>query len=170
MSLRQSESLQSPAHPRAAPVRAHLNLPGLAVLVLASLSLAACSGSRTSGPGDLAQAMETRLSVNTYLWRAALETISFMPISQAEAANGIILTDWYTNPQVASERMKVTILVLDQDLRADALKVTALRQQARDGVWVDVPVRAGTAQKLEEAILTRARSIRQAAVGQSEKG
>ncbi len=47
---------------------------------------------------------------------------------QADSAGGVIVTDWYTNPQNPAERMKVTVTILDQDLRADALRVAASRQ------------------------------------------
>ncbi len=77
---------------------------------------------------------------------------------------GVIVTDWYANPQSPSERMKVTVSILDQDLRADALRVAASRQVNQNGQWVDAPVRAATVQKLEEVILTKARDLRQSAI------
>jgi hypothetical protein len=84
-----------------------------------------------------------------------------MPLLQTDANTGVILSDWYVNPQAAGERVKVNVLILDQELRADAVKVSAQRQEARNGQWVDVAVQAGTVQKIEEAILTRARQLRQ---------
>ena len=104
----------------------------------------------------------TSIGVNAYLWRASLEAVSFMPLAQSDANGGVIVTDWYVNPQNPSERMKLTITVLDKDLRADALRVAASRQTAQNGFWVDVPVEAATVQKLEEVILTKARDMRQA--------
>jgi len=74
------------------------------------------------------------------------------------------VTDWYTNPAVPTERMRLTVSILDQDLRADALKVAALRQVSQGGGWVDAPVQAATVQKLEEIILTKARDLRRSAV------
>jgi hypothetical protein len=76
----------------------------------------------------------------------------------------VIITDWYTNPRVPGERVKLTVAVLDQDLRADALRVSASRQVNQSGAWVDAPVTAATVQKLEDIILTRARDLRRAAV------
>ena len=132
---------------------------------IALLLLAACS-SGAQKPAELAPTKLSTLSVNTYLWRAALETIAFMPITQADSGNGVILTDWYANPQTPMERVKVSIFILDQDLRADALTVSANRQENRGGAWVDAPLRADTVQKLEEAILERARTIRQSVVAE----
>ena len=76
----------------------------------------------------------------------------------------MIVTEWYANPQNPSERVKVTVAILDRDLRADALRVTAARQTLQNGQWVDAPVTAATVQRLEEIILTRARDLRRAAI------
>jgi len=105
------------------------------------------------------------IGVNAYLWRASLDTLSFMPMVQTDSNGGVIVTDWYTNPNTPSERMKVTVSILDQDLRADALRVAASRQVNQNGQWVDAPVQAATVQKLEEIILTKARDLRRMAIG-----
>jgi hypothetical protein len=113
---------------------------------------------------DLAAAQVTTIGVNSYLWRAALETLSFAPMAQVDSAGGVIVTDWYTNPNTPNERVKVTATILDADLRADALRVAASRQINQSGQWVDAPVAAATVQKLEEIILTKARDLRRSAV------
>ncbi|NBC37662.1 DUF3576 domain-containing protein [Novosphingobium sp. FSY-8] len=104
----------------------------------------------------------TTIGVNAYLWRASLDALSFMPLVQADQAGGVIATDWYANPQNPAERMKVTVAILDKDLRSDALRVTAARQVSQGGGWVDAPVEAATVQRLEDVILTKARTLRQA--------
>ncbi len=129
-----------------------------------TLGLAACGGGKERPRADLAASKVTTIGVNAYLWRAALDTISFMPIVQTDSNGGVIVTDWYVNPNLQTERMKVTITILDQDLRADALRVAAVRQVNRGGQWVDSPVEAATVQKLEDIILTRARDLRRAAI------
>lgn len=136
----------------------------IGLMVGAAISLAACGGGDRPAPAKLPAAKLTTLGINTYLWRAALDVLSFMPMAQVDANSGVILTDWQTNPKAPNERLKVSAFVLDKDLRADALKVSAQRQELRNGTWVDAPVRAGTVQKLEDAILTRARQIRQGTV------
>lgn len=126
-------------------------------------SLAACGG-RERPQADLAASQITTIGVNSYLWRAALETVSFAPLLQADSAGGVIVTDWYANPQNPGERVKLTVSILDQDLRADALRVAASRQVSQTGAWVDAPVQAATVQKLEDIILTKARELRRQAV------
>ena len=125
---------------------------------------AACGGGNERPRADIAAAQTTTIGVNSYLWRASLDTLSFMPLLQTDSAGGVIVIDWYVNPNVPTERMKVTVTILDHDLRADALRVAAQRQVNQNGQWIDSPVQAATVQKLEDIILTRARDLRRAAI------
>jgi hypothetical protein len=136
----------------------------LLLAVLIAVPLAGCGHKRERPKVDLAASKVTTIGVNAYLWRASLDTLSFMPMAQVDSNGGVIVTDWYGNPATPSERMKVTVSILDQDLRADALRVTASRQLLQNGQWVDSPVQAATVQKLEEIILAKARDLRRAAI------
>ena len=133
---------------------------------LASLAAACSQGGGDRPKADLAASKVTTIGVNSYLWRASLETLSFMPLLQTDSNGGVIVTDWYVSPKTPTERMKVTVTILDQDLRADAVRVAALRQINRTGQWVDSPVQAATVQKLEDIILTKARDLRRAAIAE----
>ena len=136
-----------------------------ALMATALLPLAACGGGSKDRPkADLAASKITTIGVNSYLWRASLDTISFMPLVQTDSSGGVIVTDWYANPSSPNERMKLTVSILDQDLRADALRVAASRQVNQGGNWVDAPVQAATVQKLEDIILTKARELRRQAI------
>ncbi|CAH0352098.1 MULTISPECIES: DUF3576 domain-containing protein [unclassified Sphingobium] len=140
-------------------------LRATAIVLMAALPLAACGGGSKDRPkADLAAAKITTIGVNSYLWRASLETLSFMPLVQTDSNGGVIVTDWYANPNSPSERMKLTVTILDQDLRADALRVAGSRQVNQGGQWVDAPLQAATVQKLEEIILTKARDLRRMAI------
>ncbi|MEO0031032.1 MAG: hypothetical protein RIS94_790 [Pseudomonadota bacterium] len=132
---------------------------GLAIGALALLATA-CGRHHERPKADLAASKVTTIGVNAYLWRASLETLSFMPLLQTDSNGGVIVTDWYANPKNPGERVKVTVSILDQDLRADALRVAASRQVAQGSGWVDAPVQAATVQKLEDIILTKARDLR----------
>jgi hypothetical protein len=101
------------------------------------------------------------IGVNAYLWRATLDTISFLPLSSADPFGGVIITDWYQPPDVPNERLKLTIFILDRQLRADGVRVSVFRQ-VRDpnGNWVDAKVDARTATDMEDTILARARELR----------
>ena len=141
--------------------------PAAAVALVATLGLAltGCAHKKVNRAAEVASTSVTSIGVNSYLWRASLETLSFMPLTQADSAGGVIVTDWYSNPGNPNERIKVSVSILDQDLRADAVRVGASRQVLQNGVWVDAPVEAATVQKLEDIILTKARDLRRSAVG-----
>ena len=129
------------------------------------LALTACGGKKEALRSDIAASKITTIGVNSYLWRASLDALAFMPLLQTDSNGGVIVTDWYTNPRNPGERMKVTVTILDQDLRADALRVAAAREVVQGGGWVSAPVEAATVQKLEDIILTRARDLRRNAIG-----
>ncbi len=130
-----------------------------AFAALLPLTLMACGGGDRPSQ-ELAPAQISTIGVNSYLWRASLETLSFMPMAQVDSAGGVIVTDWYANPAAPTERMKLTVTILDRDLRADALTVAASRQLYNGAQWLEAPVQAATVQRLEEIILTRARELR----------
>ena len=101
------------------------------------------------------------IAVNSYLWRASLDTISFMPLASADPFGGVIITDWYAPPEAQEERFKVNVFILGRDLRADGVRAAVFRQrQNGTGGWIDVPVEQQTTIDLEDAILTRARQLR----------
>ncbi|HEY0325331.1 MAG TPA: DUF3576 domain-containing protein [Allosphingosinicella sp.] len=136
----------------------------IGVAMIGAALLSACGGGRAARP-NMAPATLTQIGVNSYLWRAALDTVSFAPITQADSNGGVIVTDWYVNPADATDRVRVSVAILDATLRADALRVSAARQRLQNGTWVDAPVAAATVQRLEEIILTRARDLRRATRG-----
>ncbi|MDP2245168.1 DUF3576 domain-containing protein [Pseudomonas sp.] len=113
-------------------------------------------GSSASKGGEAAQ-----IGVNAYLWRASLDTLSFMPLASADPYGGVVITDWYTNPEKPDERFKATVYILDTRLRADGLNVTVFKQVSDGaGGWTDAPTAAQTETDIENAILTKARQLR----------
>ena len=100
------------------------------------------------------------LGVNAYLWRGALDTLSFMPLASADPFGGVIITDWYSPPTSPGERFKATAYILGRQLRADGVKITVFRQVADRGGWVDAAVSPSTASEIEDKVLARARELR----------
>jgi hypothetical protein len=146
-----------------------------AALTLVLVSLTACAGTRERvggmfGRGDKApksQAVPANaIGVNGFLWRATLDTLSFMPLVSADPYGGVIITDWYADPAVPNERFKATAYILDTRLRADGLNV-AVNKQVKDanGAWVDAALAEQTETDIENAILTRARQLRLSNIG-----
>ena len=108
----------------------------------------------------------TGIGVNSYLWRASLDTVSFMPLASADPFGGVIITDWYTPAETPDERLKVNIVILGRQLRADGVRASVFRQlRDSSGTWADAAVASETATELEDAILTRARQLRIASAG-----
>jgi len=110
------------------------------------------------------------LGVNGFLWRASLDTISFLPLSQADPFGGVIITDWYTPPETPNTRFKLNVFILGRQLRADGLRVSVFKQEQRQGGsdWNDIAVSNETIRSLENAILAKARELRIAALAQPE--
>jgi len=111
-------------------------------------------GSASAGAG---------IGINSYLWRATLDVLSFMPLASADPFGGVIITDWYQDPNVPEERFKMNILILDQKLRSNALKVSVFKQiYIGNGRWQDSKAAPSVGRELEDKILTRARELRTA--------
>lgn len=137
----------------------------LKVLLIAGAAavLAACAGSSKNKDlrdVGLVTSKGQAATVNRYLWAASLETLDFLPVANADPISGLLLTDWYQNPEAPDERFKVNVYILDTALRADALRVSVFRQE-RDGAgWRDAGVNPSTAREIENSILSRARQLR----------
>jgi hypothetical protein len=135
----------------------------LGVAAVSVVALGGCGGNpfgkssaRVAKGSDAAN-----IAVNGYLWRATLDTLSFMPLASADPYGGVIITDWYVNPEKPDERFKCTVYILDARLRADGLNVAVFKQN-RDGAgnWIDAPSAVQTETDIENSILTRARQLR----------
>lgn len=100
------------------------------------------------------------IGVNSFLWRATLDTVSFMPLASADPFGGVIITDWYSPPEAPQERYKMSVYILGRELRADGVKVAVFRQRLNGNGWAEAAVAKETAGNLEDQILTRARQLR----------
>jgi hypothetical protein len=121
-------------------------------------SSTANSSTRTSA--DLGPEETGGIGVNAYLWRAALDTLNFLPISSADPYGGVIITDWDANPEKADERLKATVYILDTRLRADGVSASVFRETMVNGSWTTSAVSPDTNLALENAILSKARQLR----------
>lgn len=161
---------------------------GVALLLMAGLALGGCTpgtefkedysdprnygaGNRGSilgdsgplislGRGRAEQDQGGALGVNAFLWRGALETLSFMPLVSADPFGGVIITDWYQPPGSGGERFKATAYILGRQLRADGVRVSLFRQVQQGGQWVDAAVSPTAANEFENKVLARARDLR----------
>lgn len=112
------------------------------------------------GKKDGADDGSTGIGVNSFLWRASLDTVSFMPLASADPFGGVIITEWYSSPEKPDERFKVNIFILDKHLVSDGVNAKVFRQVKKGSSWKDAAVQDDMATQLEDAILTRARQLR----------
>ncbi len=131
----------------------------LAALCVLGVGLGGCSHGRARAAALASQ--NASLGVNSFLWRATLDTLAFMPLASADPYGGLVITDWYINPEKPDERFKATVYILDTRLRADGLNVSIFKQvKDASGNWVDAPSSTQTKADIENSILTRARQLR----------
>ena len=136
-----------------------------------ALLLAGCGSSSDTATVDMNNGAITSassrltLGVNSYLWHASLDTMSFMPLVSADPFGGVIITDWYSPADAPGERFKATAYILGKDLRSDGIRVSVFRQVNQGGRWVDAPVSSVVQADIENKVLDRARKLREAAAG-----
>jgi hypothetical protein len=107
------------------------------------------------------------MAVNAFLWRASLDTVSFIPVNSADPIGGFISTDWYLDPENPNERIKMNVYIKDRRLRADAISVSVFREVKVSEGWVKADVNPDTAKLVEASILTKARELRIGSLGDS---
>ena len=126
----------------------------------AGISLNDLLNPRSSGTGSM--------PVNAILWRAALDTVSVIPIDDIDTFGGAILTEWYPHPSHTDQRIKIAVFVIDRELRADAIRVQVYVQQKQGSTWTDIGQDAEFSRRMEDLILTRAREIRSANIEEAQ--
>jgi hypothetical protein len=109
----------------------------------------------------------TGIGVNAFLWRGALDTLGFMPLTSADPFGGVIITDWYTPPAASGERFKMTAYILTKELRSDGVRISIFRQVLQNGQWVDASVSNQTVADIENKVLAKARKIREESLAKS---
>ena len=57
------------------------------------------------------------------MWRATLEILDFLPLSNVDYSGGIIITDWYNEGTSADESIKITVRFLTNEVRSDGLRI-----------------------------------------------
>ena len=138
-----------------------------AVIASALLAAGGCSifgsntaNTSTASSGDVGPEETGGIGVNAYLWRATLDTLNFMPLVSADPYGGVVITDWYANPDKPDERLKATVYILDTRLRADGISAAVFRETMVNGAWATAAVNPETNIALENAILSKARQLR----------
>jgi len=107
------------------------------------------------------------MPVNALLWRAALDIAAFVPLDDVDTFGGSIVTEWYQSADQPNQRLKLSFFVIGLELRSDAISVQAYLQKRAGDSWVDAGRDDQLARRLEELVLTRARELRAAGLGET---
>lgn len=147
----------------------------IAMVVALIAGLTACGGntSKSSLSGESAEDLakvvyaqsedDDGIGVNSFLWSASLQVLDFVPLSLADSIGGVILTEWYTNPELPTERFKIRVTILDTRLRSDALKLTLHKEVYNNELgWISAAVDPESETRIENAILAKARELKTA--------
>ena len=153
------------------------------IIIATLLNLTAClsgntSPSKNDGPGSIITGRAEQgvslsdlmgqntndrgggLPINALLWRASLDVASTIPLDDVDTFGGTIVSDWYQMDKTSDERMKMTVFVLDRELRSDGIRVVVYIQKRVNDIWQDSGTDIEMGRQIEELILTRAREIR----------
>ncbi len=117
-------------------------------------------GILNKGEDNSSSSINNNMSVNVFLWRGALETIDFMPLSSTDPIGGTIITDWYSTANNENERCKLNIFITGKSLKTENLKVTSFCQEFKNQVWVNKDIDDENNIKIENAILNKAKKLR----------
>ncbi|WP_347938741.1 DUF3576 domain-containing protein [Rickettsia oklahomensis] len=98
-------------------------------------------------------------SVNKYLWQAALETISFVPLASVDSNGGVIITEWYSPRSNPNFQFKINIFIKDDVISPDSIEVKVFEKMLKSKQWVLNQNTSNLAITLEEKILRKARDI-----------
>ena len=91
--------------------------------------------------------------VNSFLWRASLDVLSFAPFQSTDAFGGIIVTEWFKKN---NQQIKLTALIKSRDLRSEGINIKAYIKNKQNEISEDMVL----SRKIEDLILTKARVLR----------
>ena len=91
--------------------------------------------------------------INSFLWRASLDVLSFAPFQSTDAFGGILVTEWYKKND---DQIKIIATISSRELRSEGIKLKVFIKNKNGKVSEDQDL----ARKIENLILTKARSLR----------
>ena len=144
-----------------------MNKKSIAILFFSVfIFLSNCSKKIDAEISDIEKS-QVSMAVNAFLWRASLDTVSFIPLDIVDPIGGVITTQWYEDTDNSNERIKLTIYIKDRRLRADGLSVNVFREVMLTDRWIKADINPKTADLIEASILTKARELRIGTQGSS---
>ena len=91
------------------------------------------------------------------MWRATLEILDFLPLSNVDYSGGIITTDWYNEGTALDESIKITVRFLTNEIRSDGLNIIVHKKRCNITQNCKiVKISSAIEQELQVAILKKA--------------
>ena len=112
------------------------------------------------GKGNKEQSSVDFKSSNV-LWRATLKSLEFLPLMNADYSGGVIIYDWYSNPNKPSEQIKISVQFLNNELRSDSIKIIAHKKDCENiNKCSNLEVDQQFALSIKEGIINSARLLK----------
>ena len=94
------------------------------------------------------------------MWRASLEVLDFLPLTNVDYSGGVIISDWYSISNSENDSLKISLRFLSNEIRSDSIKVTVFKKNCKS---INNCTVSKTDSKIEEelikSILTKASEL-----------
>jgi hypothetical protein len=101
--------------------------------------------------------------INSITFEVALDKFAIMPIMTADMTSGIITTDWYSTTSNSKERVKFNIIIKNDDMKEDSIKVNMFKEKLDGNVWKTAVASSQIEEEIKQSILKQAKRIKVAA-------
>ena len=91
------------------------------------------------------------------MWRATLEILDFLPLSNVDYSGGIVTTDWYNEGTSLDESIKITVRFLTNEIRSDGIRIIVHKKRCNVEQNCRISkISSAIEQELQVAILKKA--------------
>lgn len=98
-------------------------------------------------------------TVNKYLWQAALNILSFSPLSSVDSNGGVIITDWYSPKDKPQFNFKIQVFIKANVISPEAIEVKVFERVLKNNNWQQTDTKSNLSSTLEDKILRNAREL-----------
>jgi len=100
-------------------------------------------------------------STSNPMWRATLETLDFLPLSNVDYSGGMIITDWYNDSKTKNDSIKITVRFLSNEIQSNSLKIIIHKKECTANNNCTVKkIESKIEEELTRTILSKAASIK----------
>ena len=100
-------------------------------------------------------------STSNPMWRASLEVLDFLPLSNVDYSGGVIITDWYNDSSNLKESIKITVRFLSNEIQSNSIKIVVHRKNCMtDSNCQVLKIDSRIEQALTKSILSKAIALK----------